>query len=441
MSHQSTLLKRDLSGTSSNTVTNTSTSALIYDHSSQSFTARDICALMIEREPHVLIVGAGLSGLLLAILLEKANISYEVFERRKDFRPVGSAVSIPASVLPIVHVPDKVKDKAVESHGLYIIVPRPCLYHLLYNQIPPHKLRTSKRIVSLLQDHEGVMIRAADCTSYHGDILVGADGASSSVRQELNKSLEKKGIRQKFAAISHNILCGVTGPLDPKQYPGVDDEHSNVTFIQSKSTPHSWATFTVRNNAICCYDLMAKEVYEFKTIYGKLGDLIDQTPRESLDGQSLETALFDIWYHGRTVLIGDAVHHAAPFNSASTLHAIHDAVGLANRLYDIKHFSYHPISAALKDFTDLRFPQMRAHFIQESMNAGSNKKLFIHNVLRKLMSGRLLGLAAMRKHSQETSNPLRCKFLPLTPKGGQATMQSPIPSQHDVQESYFAQYL
>ncbi|KAF9926490.1 hypothetical protein BGZ67_008086 [Mortierella alpina] len=80
---------------------------------------------------------------------------------------------------------------------------------------------------------------------------------------------------------------------------------------------------------------MAKEVYDYKTIYGKLGNLIDQTPRESLDGHSIGMTLFDIWHHGRTILIGDAVHQTAPFDSSSTLHAIQDAVGLANRIYDI----------------------------------------------------------------------------------------------------------
>ncbi|KAF9949346.1 hypothetical protein BGZ72_008859 [Mortierella alpina] len=288
----------------------------------------------------------------------------------------------------------------VEQHG--IVVPRPCLYRLLYNQIPPHKLRNSKRIISLLQNNEGVMIGAADCTSYHGDILVGADGASSSVRQELYKSLQKK-------------VVDIYGQEQCYLLVGIDTDTRAI--VKEKSVP----LITVGPQA---HDQMAKEVYEFKTIYGKLGDLIDQTPRESLDGQSLEVVLFDIWHPGRTVLIGDAAHQAIPSNSASTLHAIQDAVALANCIYDIKRFSHTNISAGLKAFKDQRYPQTRAHFIQDKLNASLNKKFFFSNVLRKLKGGRTPWRAIMRERSNQAFDPPRCKFLPLAPERGTALAQS-----------------
>jgi hypothetical protein len=39
--------------------------------------------------PRVLIVGAGLAGLFLGNLLEKANIPYEIFERAATIKPLG----------------------------------------------------------------------------------------------------------------------------------------------------------------------------------------------------------------------------------------------------------------------------------------------------------------------------------------------------------------
>lgn len=40
-------------------------------------------------KPHVLIVGAGLAGLLLGVLLDKQGVSYEIFERSSKVRPLG----------------------------------------------------------------------------------------------------------------------------------------------------------------------------------------------------------------------------------------------------------------------------------------------------------------------------------------------------------------
>lgn len=41
------------------------------------------------KTPHVIIVGAGIGGLFLAILLDKAEIPYEIFERSSSVKPLG----------------------------------------------------------------------------------------------------------------------------------------------------------------------------------------------------------------------------------------------------------------------------------------------------------------------------------------------------------------
>lgn len=46
-------------------------------------------ATVATPRPHVLIVGAGLGGLLLGGLLERCNIPYEIFERASSVKPLG----------------------------------------------------------------------------------------------------------------------------------------------------------------------------------------------------------------------------------------------------------------------------------------------------------------------------------------------------------------
>lgn len=47
-----------------------------------------------QQNPHVLIIGAGLGGLVLAQALRKQGISFEIFEKSTDSRFQGWAIGI-----------------------------------------------------------------------------------------------------------------------------------------------------------------------------------------------------------------------------------------------------------------------------------------------------------------------------------------------------------
>lgn len=56
---------------------------------------------------------------------------------------------------------------------------------------------------------------------------------------------------------------------------------------------------------------MCREVRHFKVPIGKegvtvtMGDLIDKTPKDMISKVMLEEKLFETWFGGRTVLLGD----------------------------------------------------------------------------------------------------------------------------------------
>ncbi|KAF9271756.1 hypothetical protein BGZ68_003105 [Mortierella alpina] len=56
---------------------------------------------MSDSPPKVLIAGSGLAGLFLAILLERVNIPYQVFERAVKVKPLGSLMCLNANILPV----------------------------------------------------------------------------------------------------------------------------------------------------------------------------------------------------------------------------------------------------------------------------------------------------------------------------------------------------
>jgi len=50
----------------------------------------------------VIIVGAGLAGLVMGIMLEKAGIDYHILEQASRLRPLGTSISLHPVILDIV---------------------------------------------------------------------------------------------------------------------------------------------------------------------------------------------------------------------------------------------------------------------------------------------------------------------------------------------------
>lgn len=93
------------------------------------------------------------------------------------------------------------------------------------------------------QRQEGVAIQCTDKSEFYGDILVGADGVNSGVRQSLYWQMAQDNIlpSSDLRAMSKGyvFLAGVTRSLSPADYPGLDTPSSNATFIISDGSPHS----------------------------------------------------------------------------------------------------------------------------------------------------------------------------------------------------------
>ncbi|KAF9308742.1 hypothetical protein BG003_010676, partial [Podila horticola] len=333
-----------------------------YETQQPRFTEED-AANYKQPSPHVLIVGAGLAGLYLAILLEEANISYQVFERATKVKPLGAILSLSCGILAsmeqmglyedllkialpvnstVVYKENMKKSIDLPAEGLkkilgydFLVFPRPELYDLLLSRVPKEKILLGKKVLSILQNKEGAMIRCSDNTSYHGDIIVGADGAYSGVRQSLYKQLSDENklpaCDAEQMAVNFSMMVGTTDSLDRKKYPLNAETNSTFSFmIGSKGNPYTWSTFSVHGNKICwgvqvqlspkaaeeesfrnsewgpeANDAIIKDVYNFSTPHGKLGEFIDQTPKDRISRVFLEDKLFETWNHRRTVLIGD----------------------------------------------------------------------------------------------------------------------------------------
>ncbi|KAF8925185.1 hypothetical protein BGZ58_001060 [Dissophora ornata] len=440
------------------------------------------------KTPHVMIVGAGLAGLLLAILLDRAGIPYEVFERAKEIKPLGALMSLNTNILvaleqlgllPEVEEISKpnsdlhVYNDDLSKIGLFevpnekevlgydrLAFARPRLYQLLLSKVPPSKIHFSKRVMSMEQNKEGVMIRCSDGTTYHGDLLVGADGAYSGVRQGLYKLMQKDNLLpvEDTEELSKGFICmvGTTDPLDPKEYPGLEDERSCANVIIGKGSPYTWSAFTVPENRICwnvvvqlsslaqsqehkfrnsewgpeSNEEMIKEVEHFKTPFGHtMGELIASTPRDGISRVYLEDKLFETWHHGRTVLIGDAAHKLLPSAGQGAVTSMQDAVVLANCLYDLRSTSISDVTEALKDFKEQRYPQVKEQYEASKMNAQVlYGQTWYERLIRYGIFNYMPKSVQMKNVTKGTAIRPQATFLPFVPKRGSSPVIPQRPS-------------
>ncbi|KAF9215393.1 hypothetical protein BGZ59_001451 [Podila verticillata] len=232
----------------------------------------------------VLIAGAGIGGATLAVLLERANVDYMLFESSPTIPQQGSAIILSPNIMPLMGQlglirkleaiskriramnlsEDSMKrigeidlSDHLERTGYHsLVMARSDLLEVLLSQVPKERIHFNKRITSFQQNKDEVTIRCEDDTQFQGQILVGADGADSGVRINLYRLLTKKGILNRVDAEElvrdHVSFVGVTKPLSEDKYSILGEENSHChTIVSDQTPPFSWSYYTIPGNRIC----------------------------------------------------------------------------------------------------------------------------------------------------------------------------------------------
>lgn len=117
------------------------------------------------------------------------------------------------------------------------------LYDLLLNLIPSQKIHFNKRVQTFTEKNNRVFVNTTDGSVYEGDILVGADGAYSTVRQQLYERLKGEGKlpASDEAALPFSCTClvGETKPLSATQFPELNNVDQPFAATLGKDQPYS----------------------------------------------------------------------------------------------------------------------------------------------------------------------------------------------------------
>ncbi|WPH00023.1 Hypothetical protein R9X50_00284600 [Acrodontium crateriforme] len=225
-----------------------------------------------DHNPHFIIIGAGITGLILAQGLKKQGVSFEIFERdpNAEFRGAGWGLTIHWALDEFLAlIPDHLKDRLEETYVNPVAVKNDEAGNFLFYdlqsgearwQVPAAKrIRVSReRLRKLLMDGldiqwnktfasaqdagaDGITAHFEDGTTVTGSCIVGCDGAQSKVRQWLCPSLAKPNV------LPYKML-GVTVPytralaqsmrdLDPYFMQGGDPKHDSFFYFSFLECP------------------------------------------------------------------------------------------------------------------------------------------------------------------------------------------------------------
>lgn len=332
----------------------------------------------------VLIVGGGFSGLAAAIELRKRDIAVEVIELEPDWVTDGIGISLVGATLRAfgaLGILDAVLAEGHASDGIDLFAPDGAWLAQLPTpriagpEVPGGGAIMRRRLAKILadkamslgaevrlgitframhQDAQSVEVEFADGRRRRYDLVIGADGIRSKVRDTVLPQTGKpqyceQGTWRALVARSPDIArttLWVGGKIKAGLSP-VSATEMYLFFNEHRPSPDPVPDAQLLPLA--------------KALLAQLPDARLQQIGAQLDQRScvvfrpIESLLVPLpWHRGRVALIGDAVHAPTPHLASGACLGIEDALVLADAMNDAPS-----IPAALAAFQDRRWERCR----------------------------------------------------------------------------------
>ncbi|MDQ0786851.1 FAD-dependent oxidoreductase [Streptomyces sp. B3I8] len=346
------------------------------------------------------VIGAGIVGLTTGLALRHAGFEVVVCERAPEIRAAGASLGLWANALEVldelavgeqvrtIGAPTEMRfhDPAGEplrtpefgpEDRRYLLVHRAKLNDLLADAVGRGNIRLATAFDAYEEHEDRVTVRLSDGSTVDADVLVGADGAYSAVRDRLVPSTPAREHPGHHAWRAVVPPGGVTVPEDRLILGGnrcrggyVRTYDGSVYWLvnQFDSPP---PTGTLKEQAA------ARAVHlEAPGGGGILSALIAATPEDRiLHNQIMLVPPLPHWVSARVVLAGDAAHAMSPHITAGATLGIEDAA-LLGRLLG----AHDDVPAALAAYQADRIPQY-AHVarLSEAVELASTPREFARN--------------------------------------------------------------
>ena len=315
----------------------------------------------------IAIVGAGIGGLAAAALLARSGHRVRVFEQAPRFARVGAGIQMAPNAVKVLRglgIEEHVRAFAFKSdvalsrewntgtvtselklggevearYGApYLFLHRADLHETIASVVPDGVVELGRKLVTLRQDASRVELAFSDGSKASADLLIGADGVHSLIREtllgpEAPRYTGRVAYRTTFPASRlrkpitpartkwwgpdrHMVVYYVTAALDELYFV------TSVPEAAEWMTPESWSAKGDLETLRAAYAGFHPEVQA----------VLEACP-EVYKWALLDRDPLPRWREGRVALLGDACHPMTPYMAQGAASALEDAAVLTRCL-------------------------------------------------------------------------------------------------------------
>ncbi|MEA5458793.1 FAD-dependent monooxygenase [Arcicella sp. LKC2W] len=325
------------------------------------------------------IIGAGIGGLTTALTLKQKGFDVALYEGTAEIKPVGAGIIIANNAMQVFQklgLQDKIQaagnkisymkitdenlkplsviDLSVfeQKYGVHnVAIHRGELQKILADAVGFENISLSKKLVDI-QKNTDFTLNFDDNSSVQSNILIGADGIKSVVR---NKLFQENTIRN-AEQICWRGICHFTLP---QQYTNELNEAwgkgKRVGFVKISSQKVYWYALANQKDIKNAHDINLSDF--FKEFHSDIVSILKATPKEKIIiADILDLKPMQHWQEKNVCLVGDAAHATTPNLGQGACQAIEDAYVLGNCLSQ-----ENDINIAFEKYQDIR--KKKAHEI------------------------------------------------------------------------------
>ena len=328
----------------------------------------------MTRQQRIAIIGGGMGGLTAGILLQRAGFQATIYEQAPQLARIGAGINIYANgmhVLRAAGVADELlaigaipktwhsrewdtgrvlfaqpEEEWLQQYGEpHTILHRGDLQSALARQLKPGTLQFQKQLAGIDEVGDVLKLRFLDGTGAEADVVVGADGVNSKVRETL---LGPEPAKYTGVVAYRSIfpLSRLTRPLETdgckfwsdERHWANEDRHFIIYYTTKDKKEVYFVTGSPDPNweGESPVDVTIKEVKDhYAGFHNEVQRVIDASIHIS-KWPFLVREPLPLWSSGRIVLLGDACHPMKPHMGQGAGMAFEDAAVLVRCMEAMK---------------------------------------------------------------------------------------------------------